>query len=242
MKGRKFTLPGECKLSLSTLHFQYFKDQNKPEKSSTTCRSNFVQNLVNCFILFENSTALTKAPSSSLRAQGNKRLVVMSLQVHTAKKFNFRWTVYQSNYFTVNMFLSNYPIRDDRQNVPQWPLGHYQSPVRRSGYIPGRTWPHHWSVMTRRRGLDLVCSISVIPTLGAQKRNFTFTVKGDWSRKVNKLVLKRRFCCSFDRPYHRDFPLLFSKWRCHFEDRLLCFVKKQTTDLYVVRWGDMVDF
>ena len=48
------------------LHFPYFKDHNKPEKSSTTCRSNFAQNLVNCIIRIENSTALFFAKSRNL--------------------------------------------------------------------------------------------------------------------------------------------------------------------------------
>ena len=103
-------------MSLSTLHFSCFQDQNKPEKSSTTCCSNFVQNLVNCIIRIKNSAALffakfcnligtlriakfgpkydqvfksngyeyllTEAPSSSQRALGNKRLVVISLLLH----------------------------------------------------------------------------------------------------------------------------------------------------------------
>ena len=31
--------------------------------------------------------------------------------------------------------------------------------------------------------------------------------KRAWSRNVNKLPSKRRFCSILDRPYHRDFPL-----------------------------------
>ena len=36
-------------------------------------------------------------------------------------------------------------------------------------------------------------------------------LKGAGSRNVNKLLSKRRFCNTFDKPYNSDFPLLFSK-------------------------------
>ena len=36
-------------------------------------------------------------------------------------------------------------------------------------------------------------------------------VKGAGSRNVNKRLSKRLFCNIFDRPYHSDFPILFSK-------------------------------
>ena len=36
-------------------------------------------------------------------------------------------------------------------------------------------------------------------------------VKGAGSRNVNKFLSKRRFCSIFDRPYHSNFPLNFSK-------------------------------
>ena len=39
------------------------------------------------------------------------------------------------------------------------------------GSSPSRA--HHLSVMKRGHGLDLDCSISAIPALGAEKRNFT---------------------------------------------------------------------
>ena len=58
--------------------------------------------------------------------------------------------------------------------------------------------------------------------------------KGAGSRNVNNLLWKRRFCSIFDSPYHRDFPLLFSKYRSYFEDGLLNFVEKQSKHSYVV--------
>ena len=61
-----------------------------------------------------------------------------------------------------------------------------------------------------------------------------FDFKGAGSRNVNNLLWKRRLCSIFDSPYHRDFPLPFSKYSCYFEDRLLNFVEKQTKHLYVV--------
>ena len=54
------------------------------------------------------------------------------------------------------------------------------------------------------------------------------------SHNVNKLLLARQFCSIFDSPYHKDFPLLFSKYRCYFEDGLLNFVETQTKHSYVV--------
>ena len=59
--------------------------------------------------------------------------------------------------------------------------------------------------------------------------------KGAGSRNVNKLLSKRQFCSTFDRPYHRDFPLFFSKWRRYSEDGLLYFLEKQTKHSYVMR-------
>ena len=44
----------------------YLLHSVQPEKSSTTCRSKFVQNLVNCIIRIENSTALLFAKSRNL--------------------------------------------------------------------------------------------------------------------------------------------------------------------------------
>ena len=36
-------------------------------------------------------------------------------------------------------------------------------------------------------------------------------IKGAGSHNINKLLSERQFCSVFDRPYHSDFPLLFSK-------------------------------
>ena len=58
--------------------------------------------------------------------------------------------------------------------------------------------------------------------------------KGAGSRNVYKLLSKRRFGAIFDRPYHRYFPLFFSKLRCYFESGVLHFVEKQTKHFYVV--------
>ena len=57
-------------MSPSSLRFPCFYNQDKPEKSSATCRSNFVQNLVNCIIRIENSTSLFSAKSRNLIGTG----------------------------------------------------------------------------------------------------------------------------------------------------------------------------
>ena len=44
--------------------------------------------------------------------------------------------------------------------------------------------------------------------LGKERKRAWWLLKGAGSRDVNKLLSKRRFCCIFDRPYHRDFRLL----------------------------------
>ena len=59
-------------------------------------------------------------------------------------------------------------------------------------------------------------------------------LKGAGSRNVNKLLSKRRFWTMFNRPYHSDFPPLFSKSKGYFEDGLLYFVEKQSKHSYVV--------
>ena len=58
--------------------------------------------------------------------------------------------------------------------------------------------------------------------------------KGAGPHNVNNLLWKRRVCSIFDSPYHRDFPLLISKYRCNFEDGLFNFVEKETKHSDVV--------
>ena len=75
---------------------------------------------------------------------------------------------------------------------------------------------------------------SLIIIAAGTNKHFISNVKGAGPRNVNNLLCKRRFCSIFDSPYHIDFPLIFSKCICYFEDRLLNFVEKQTKHSYVV--------
>ena len=63
-------------------------------------------------------------------------------------------------------------------------------------------------------------------------------VKRSRPRNVNKLT----FCSIFDGPYHRDFPLIFSKLRGYFEDGLLNFVEKQTDNRMLYDYRDIDGF
>ena len=71
---------------------------------------------------------------------------------------------------------------------------------------------------------------NLVQLASACKKGFRFDpktkLKGAGSRNVNKLLSKRRVFRIFDCPYHRDFPLLFSKYRCYCEDGLLNFLEK----------------
>ena len=60
-------------------------------------------------------------------------------------------------------------------------------------------------------------------------------IKGAGSSNVNQFLSKWWFCDIFDGPYHRDFPPLFSKWRCYIEYGLLNCVEIQMQNSYVVR-------
>ena len=79
-------------------------------------------------------------------------------------------------------------------------------------------------------------SIDVRGRVGSQNKLVVYRefLKGAGLRNVNKLFSKRRFCSIFDRLCQRDFPLLFSKLKCYFEDRLFIFVEKQMKHSHVV--------
>ena len=90
-----------------------------------------------------------------------------------------------------NKFMHNKLVRSNllkvswRRGVILW----HCSQNSQAEWVRITVGPHHLSVMTRGRGLDQVCSFSIIPALGAEKRNFTFTFTFIYPTDFRLLVL-----------------------------------------------------